>query len=63
MANVIFNRPVRFGKTVYPKSKRSKEVDDKFLKGKFVDALVEAGSIVIIAPKAAAAPVVPAPKK
>ena len=55
MANVIFNRPIRLGKVVYPKSKRSVEVDDKLLVGKFVDAKIKEGAIVIPAAPAAKA--------
>jgi len=54
MQNVIFTRPVRIGKTVYPKSKRSVQVDSKALESGFIKALIANGSIVI--PAAPAAP-------
>jgi hypothetical protein len=61
MKNVIFNRPVRIGKTVYPKSKRSVPIDEKTLGEKFYQTLIAEGGIVVVptsaAPAADAAPV------
>ena len=61
--NVIFNRPVKLGKVIYPKSKVAAEVEEKLLEGKFIDALIADGDIAIqAAPKAKEAPAKAAPK-
>jgi hypothetical protein len=45
--NVIFNRPVRIGKVVYPKSKRSVAIDDKLMEGNFIQQLIKDGDIIV----------------
>lgn len=58
--NVIFTRPVRVKKIVYPKSKRSVAVDSAALESSFMKKLIEEGSIIIPVAKAAPAAAVPA---
>lgn len=60
--NVIFNRPIRIGKTIYPRSKRSVSVEADSLKSKFILAKIESGDMTVIQPKAAA-PAAAAPVK
>lgn len=50
--NVIFNRPVKVGKVIYPKSKMSVDIDAKLLETPFMKALLEAGEISIPVSKA-----------
>jgi len=45
--NAIFNRPVRIGKVIYPKSKRSVEVEESALASKYMQLLIAQGSIVV----------------
>lgn len=62
MKNVIFNRPVRIGKVIFPKSKRSVEVEEKELESPFMQELIKLGDITVpAAPKAEKAPAAPAP--
>lgn len=48
MKHAIFNRPVRIGKDIYHKSKRSVEIDEKFLQSKTMKALIDSGEIAIL---------------
>lgn len=56
MPNVIFHRPVRVGKTIYPKSKRSVEVPESFMKTKLMAFLLKNGDAAVPPPAKAPAP-------
>ena len=50
--NVIFSRPVRIEKNLYPASKRSVEIDEKHMESKLMKSLIESGEASIVsAPK------------
>lgn len=61
LVNVIFTRPVRIKKMIYPKSKRSVAVDSADLESSFMKKLIEDGSVIV--PVAKAAPAAAAPAK
>lgn len=65
--NVIFNRPVRIGKNVYPKSLQAVEVDipdADYKNSPFYKGMLKSGEMVIVGEQSAEAqkPAAPAPK-
>lgn len=49
LKNIIFKRPVRIEDKIYHASKRSVEIDEKHLKGKLMQSLLDSGEIAVIA--------------